>query len=369
MIHFLAPRQSAGVPVDYIARAGLEQRATVLCYEDVLERDELPHGLYVFTGINRLGPAAARLLASLHARLEAATGIRPLNHPLRTLRRYELLRALHAEGLNPFTAYGAWEDYSRVRLPAFVRPREADGGIPTLAHTLQEVEADVGKALMDGRGPEDLVVVEFEDTSRAGIFTKYSAYVIGTRVLPWSLDRGTDWVMRRHAADMDAAMLKDEERYVLANPHAEQLARIFSLSGTSFGRIDYSVADERVVCWEINTLPLLRRAHGAPSLPSELDALRQVRRAHFAAGFAAAFAELLALVPSGGPVRPELDPRALADARAELATRGATTDAGRERFRLARALLRPFKPILKPIAAATLQPLMARRARRASRKA
>jgi hypothetical protein len=369
LIHFLAPREGADFPLDYIARAGLEERADVLCYEDLLDRSTLPHGLYVFTGINRLGPASARLFGSLHEQIEAATGITPLNHPLQTLRRYELLRALHREGLNRFTAYGVWEDYSAVRLPAFVRPREADGGIPTLAHTLAEVDADVGRALMDGRKPDELVVIEFEDTSVDGVFTKYSAYGIGGRIVPVSLDRGTDWVMRRHASDIDPAMLEDERRFVFSNPHREQLDRIFSLSRTGFGRIDYSVADGRVVCWEINTLPLLRRVHAATRLAPELDALRQPRKQFVASELTASFSELLAQLPSGAAFGFDPDPAQVEQARAEIAERGATTDAGSVRFRIARTLLRPLKPILKPIAAVTLHPLLARRARWAAKKA
>lgn len=367
MIHFLAPREGADFPLDYIARAGVQDQASVLCYEDLLERRELPHGVYVFTGINRLGPASARLFASLHEQIQAATGITPLNHPLETLRRYELLRALRREGFNRFTAFGVWEDYSRVRLPAFVRPREADGGIPTLSHTLAELEADIGRALMDGRRADELVVVEFEDTSVEGVFTKYSAYRIGTRVVPVSLDRGTDWVMRRHASNIDPAMLEEERRFVFSNPHHDQLARIFELSGTGFGRADYSVAGDRVACWEINTLPLLRRVHGASELTPELKALRQPRKEFVASAFAEAFAALLADLPDGTGITFDPDPDLVAHARAEVAERGATTEAGRVRFQVARRLLRPLKPILKPIAAKTLHPLLARRARRAER--
>lgn len=367
MIHFLAPGESPDTAADYVIRANLEGKASVLAYEDVLDAEELPHGLYVFTGINRLGPHAARLFAGLHEQIEAETGVRPLNHPLRTLRRYELLRALHDHGLSGFTAYGAWEDYSGVRLPAFVRPREADGGIPTLVRTLRGVESDLGKALMDGRGPEDLIVVEFEDTSVDGVFTKYSAYVVGDRVVPSLLDRGSGWVMRRHAADLNPETIEAEMRYVFDNPHASQLAEIFALSGTTFGRMDYSMKDGRPVCWEINTLPLLRPAHGVAPPPPELQALRQTRRDHFDAEFAGAFADLLDALPEGRPIRPARDPALVGAARRELEMRGVTTEPGPVRFGLARALLRPFKPILKPIAAATLQPLLARRARNTRR--
>jgi len=364
VIHFLAPRASAQTPEDYIRRADLEGKADILCFEDVLDGGELPHGLYVFAGINRLGPALADLLAELWDELAERTGIAPLNHPTRSLRRYELLRALHREGWNDFTAYGVWEDYRQADLPAFVRPREADGGIPTLRHSMKEIEADVGHALMNGRDARELIVVEFDDTSVDGLFYKYAAYRIGDRIVPVSIDRGTDWVMRRHASDITEELLLEERAYVSENPHDDQLREIFRLARIDFGRIDYALRDGRVVCWEINTLPMLRRPHGVSDLSPELSALRDPRRELFRKGFEEAFAVLFEGIPPGDAVRPELDPERLRAARREVAEEGATTEAGRESFALLRRLLRPFKPVLKPIAKVTLQPLLARRARK-----
>jgi hypothetical protein len=373
MIHFLAPSEDDDLPPDYIRRAEIDGRASVITFEEVLELDELPFGLYVFAGINRLGPAMAALLGDVHDQVEAATGIAPLNHPLRSLRRYELIRALHERGLVPFKAYGAWEDFSEVRLPAFVRPREADGGVPVLMHSLGELEKEIGTQMVWGRRADELIVVEFTDTAEDGLFTKYSVYRIGDRYVATSLDRGTHWVLRRHSSDITLELVKEAEEFGRTNPHLDQVAEIFELARIQFGRIDYSMIDGQVICWEINTLPLLRRPDGVSPLPEEIQRAREPRREQFAADFAAAFEALGQQAEtaraSAGPeeegIRITHDPDLRAAARAEVRERGVTTATGSGRFALLRRLLQPLKPILRPVVVATIYPLLARRARRA----
>ena len=173
---------------------------------------------------------------------------------------------LSSEGLNDFTAIGAWDDFSALRFPAFVRPREVDGTTPALVHTPGDVEREVGAFVLDGWRPDELLVVEFEDLADSdGMYEKYSAFVIGERVVPVSLDVGHHWVLRRHAAESGAHFAEASYRYVADNPHESQLTEIFRKSHTQFGRIDYSMKGDRVQTWEINTLP---HAQAAPSIRS-----------------------------------------------------------------------------------------------------
>ena len=366
MIHFLAPRESAPYVQDYIDRAKLGDQGNIIGYEDIPHLDEFAPGLYVFTAINRLGPATVAMLTELHARLEDGTGLRPLNHPTKTLRRYELLQALNREGLNEFKASGAWEDLSDLRFPVFVRPREQDGTVPELLHSHDAVRSAIGKELMDGWTLDELLVVEFKDTTdEHGVYRKYSAYIIGERVLATSMDPGREWVMRRHSVDFRKDYLEEEWRYANENPHEEQLARIFSLSGTQFGRIDYSMSGDRVQTWEINTLPLLRRPPGVTPMPDELRKTRQPTLDLVGRGYTGAFHHLLASVPSRTPFRPSLDEATFRAAREELASRGATDRrSGSERWAGLRRLVRPLKPVLKPLNSRTVLPLWARWARR-----
>jgi hypothetical protein len=365
MVTLLTPRASLPYVQDYLDRAQLGDRGSSIAYEDISRTSFLPSGLYVFTGINRLGPAWAELLSGVHRQIHAATGVTPLNHPLRTLRRFELLQALYQAGMNEFRAYGAWEDLSKVRFPVFVRPREQDGGVPKLLHSTSEVEATIGEQLMNGFSLNELLVVEFEDTAdEKGKYRKFSAYVVGNRILPVSIDWGQRWVMRSDGVDHDPEMIEEELRFVQENPHAEQLEKIFSLSKTQFGRIDYSVKDGRVQTWEINTLPLLRRPRGRDPMPEEIRALRKPRMDLFMAAFGAAWREVLADVPQGSAFRVTLDKYTLARARVEMESRGVTTEPASVLFPRLRRLLRPIKPILKPIAARILHPILGRRARR-----
>jgi hypothetical protein len=307
----------------------------------------------------------AEVLAELHAQLSASTGIPPLNHPLTTLRRYELLKTLHDEGLNNFRVFGAWEDYSDVRFPAFVRSRERDGGVPDLLHSHKEIERAIGKELLDGWSLEDLLVVEFEDTSdEEGRFRKYSAYVIGSRVVACSSDPGRRWVMRNDAAEFDERSSEEELRFVQENPHKEELARIFEIADTQFGRIDYSLKEGRIQTWEINTLPLMRRPVGSAPRSEDQRELRKPRKELFKALYTEAWNDLLASVPPGHPTRPTFTDHRLARASEEVRSRGVTTRAPGAVFPGLRRLLRPIKPLVKPVAAWILHPILSRRARR-----
>lgn len=371
-LRFLSPLEDPCTVLDYVDVAALPGRTEVVFYEELLDAELLP-GLYVFTGLNRLGPATARAFAALHAELAQASGIEPLNHPLRTLRRYQLLRTLHSAGLNDFNAYGATEDFSRIRLPAFVRPREVDGGIPELAHSTAELEKAVGAYLMDGWRLEELLVVEFEDVAdEGGGFVKYSAFIVGDRILPVSVDRGRRWVVRRHSTESGPELAETAYRYVVDNPHETQLRDIFRIAHTQFGRIDYSLKDGRVLTWEINTLPMLRQPGGHPTAPGPGSdrTLDDMRRTLIRTAWADAWRDLADRLPAGGrTTRPTFDRASLAVVRSELdARRGLYGAVRREvRFRKLRRLLRPFKPVLKPLADRVLLGRLARREERAQR--
>jgi hypothetical protein len=244
MIYYLTLRPSEEFAWDYVNKglAGGGPPAEVLCYEDVLGKAEVPAGVYVFTGLNRFGPGARKALGQLYDQLGADPATRPLNDPNQALGRFELLRRLHQEGMNGFRAFGAWEDLSELRFPVFVRDRSRDGGIPTLLHSIREVEAEVGWALVRGAALSELIIVEFLDTRcEDGLYRKYSAYVVGDEILPVSLEHGRDWVLRYPRAEFTPEGLAEERRFVLEGSHQDQLEKIRLISRIQFGRMDFSV--------------------------------------------------------------------------------------------------------------------------------
>lgn len=207
-------------------------------YEEVLGGADLPEGATaIFSDLDRLTPQQRAALAPLHARQARA-----LNDPTRSLLRYELLRTLHARGINRFNAWRAGE--APERYPVFVRP---DSGFLKAAPPL---------VWAAGEPPAGHLAVEYCNTAdRNGVFRKYGAYVVGERIVPRHLFFSRDWLVK--SPDLAGpAEIEEELAYVSANPHAAQLLGICRLARISWGRIDYALLEGRVQVWEINTNPL-----------------------------------------------------------------------------------------------------------------
>ena len=116
----------------FLLNAGraLANRITIIAYERLLAEKNLqmPHGTYIFASIGRaLGshnpPSPVRQWAMrLHHALVRNLGpARVLNDPSKSLWRFELLRQLHANGMNGFSVYRAGEQDSAMRFPVFLR--------------------------------------------------------------------------------------------------------------------------------------------------------------------------------------------------------------------------------------------------------
>jgi hypothetical protein len=218
-------------------------------------------GTYVFSALEQLSPAMERLVESLYTQLSTCEGVRILNRPGRTLRRYELLTELARLGRNPHRAVRASEDFSALRYPVFIRGEHThDGALSPLLQDAREVESWIGRLVVLGRSLDELLLIEFCDTADAnGIYRKYAAFIIGDQILPRSLDYGPDWMLKRSGTEYTRETLAEEREFVETNPHEQQLREIFAIAGVDYGRIDYAIQDGRVVTWEINLHPTLGR--------------------------------------------------------------------------------------------------------------
>lgn len=212
---------------------------------------------WIFSDVERLTPAVATAAAGLWERL-AAAGARLLNHPTRSMRRYELLRTLRATGRNRFGVYRADEVRRPERYPVFVRDEHEHAGsrTPLLADEAA-LEAALADLLSSGTSREDKLVVEFCDTAdAAGLYRKYSAFVVDGRILPRHLFFARAWQVKV-AAQYEPECLEEERRYVATNPHETALREIFALARIDWGRIDYAMLDDAVQVWEINSNPMI----------------------------------------------------------------------------------------------------------------
>ncbi|MGH7264503.1 MAG: hypothetical protein ACREMB_06550 [Candidatus Rokuibacteriota bacterium] len=220
-------------------------------------------GTYIFADLELLSPADLQKAVVLWQSLaDGGPGIRLLNHPARSMRRYELLRTLHERGINRFDVYRLTEARWPAQYPVFLR-REGDHGGPTspLLRTRRELEGALHALRRSGEVRDGVVVVEFCDTADArGLYRKYGAFVVGDRVFPKSLQFSRHWVQK--GSDLhDAELLREERAYVEGNPHEEALRRIFQLARIEYGRMDYALLDGEIQVWEINTNPTVT-SHG-----------------------------------------------------------------------------------------------------------
>jgi hypothetical protein len=202
----------------------------------------------IFSDIDRIEPShlaeAARVWDELDAR-----GLRLLNHPLRSLRRFDLQQALS----NDFRLFR-----DRVpddaRYPLFLRYENDHGG--AITPLLRDTEELRNRwETLPGA-----IALEFLDTSdEAGIFRKYSAMRLGDALIPRHVLFSRQWQVK----DPDLvtpARIEEERLYLETFPHRDQIMAIFERAGIQYGRIDYALHRGKVQVWEINTNPMLQTA-------------------------------------------------------------------------------------------------------------
>jgi hypothetical protein len=370
LIHYLVTAAQDHSIRDYLESQGqsLADRLSVIHYEDLPGRARFERGTYVLSALEYLSPPMLALLTAIHEQLAPVHGFRFLNHPTRTLRRFDLLRELERRGVNPFRAVRASGDLAGLRYPVFLRAeRSHDGAVSPLLRSARDVDEAIGRALVTGRRLRDLLVVEFCDTADdQGYYRKYGAHIIGDRVVSRRFDYGRAWMLKREASEFSSAMGLEELEYVRTDPHAERIREIRDLAAVGFGCIDYSVKDGRVVVWEINLAPRIgpgRREPGGGWVkipkPPEYERIQEQTRACFRPKFREAFEALDA--PAAGPaVTVDVDPALLRAARASA--NGVPAVAGGRLVRI----LRRARPWVEPLASRIL-PLVGRLARRAAR--
>jgi hypothetical protein len=229
----------------------------ILTYDEAFRSPELPLETYIFSDLERLQPTETEVAARIWDQLHAA-GARLLNHPQRTLRRYDLLTTLHAAGRNRFRVARATDRAAELQFPVFVR-EEADhrGSITKLLENRHQLDDALAGAMVRGHRLSGLLVEEYCDTSdEKGVFRKYSAFIVGGRVVPCHVDCSHGWVVKDTDL-VDPEIMELERSYLETNPHRAWLEETFALAHVDYGRIDYSLLGDAPQVWEINTNPIV----------------------------------------------------------------------------------------------------------------
>jgi hypothetical protein len=347
VIHVLVTARKKPIFEEYLGHWGRAVADVVRLhsYEDLPDRATVPHGTWLFSDLDELARPALELVTALRDAV-AAAGMRIVNDPRRVLRRRELLQTLHARGLNGFRAYGLDQDLPELRYPVFIRRANAHTGpLTPLLHSSSEVEQWVARSWLWGVPADELLVVEFLDTADgAGQYRKYAAFIVGDEVIPRSLNRGDEWMVKHGTTDFSVAFQQEEVAYVEDNPHRAALREIADIACIEYGRIDYGISGARVQTWEINVCPTIGRG-ARPSrtpMPAEVRALRSRAKHRFYDAFARAWTALDD--ENAGPELALPWDHELRGAARRALQRPVTTD----RLVLLRKVLQPVKPLLQP---------------------
>jgi hypothetical protein len=261
MIYYLVTEQHAYTMTSFFSSwgKGLEKRITVVPYTHLLRGRRNEPGTYIFSDIERLGPLETWVLGRMHTVISRVFGEeRLLNHPTRSMRRYELLRSLYEKDMNSFNIYRLKERKRPERYPVFIR-RENDhlGAISPLLYSETHLSIAVGRLLATKERIDDKVIVEFCNTAdEDGVYRKYSAFMVGGVVVPRHLFFAKEWVLKG-AKITSPSLLSEELLYLEQNPHEEQIKQVFEMAAINYGRIDYSLLGGKMQVWEINTNPLI----------------------------------------------------------------------------------------------------------------
>lgn len=289
----------------------------IIPYSHLTMLPVLESGIHIFTDLDRLPRQARAVLAEVADRLGAA-GNRVLNHPRRLRTRLGLLQAMHAAGINDFTAYhlSNWREVRRF--PVFIR--HADGHEKPLTGLLFGPDALRRQAerLIDGGGETSgLIVVEFGNArDRDGRYRKYSAFRVGDHHYASSMQANEHWWVK-YSEGESAADKAAQAEYAAVDPHREQLVPAWEAAGADYGRMDYCLVNGRVQIFEINSNPTISY------LPGE----KTVDHDHYAQAHEAALTTLLASHEDGDRIanpehRPASGCRSAADVHARVIADG-----------------------------------------------
>jgi len=230
-------------------------------YEQLDKIKSLPVGTYIFSDLERLSPEESEMAAQVWEQLaNSGQGIRLLNHPTRSMRRYELLRTLYQQGWNKFNIYRIIEGPQPERFPVFLRGETDHAGSRTaLLETPEDMKKAISELLEAGDSREDKIITEFCDTSdETGRFKKYAAFIVGDQIIPDHLFFSPNWMLKMRYLDLqNEEMVLEERDYVKTNPYESQLKEVAKIARIQYGRIDYSILDGVTQIWEINTNPVI----------------------------------------------------------------------------------------------------------------
>ena len=237
----------------WLFKYSVEERGHIIVLPYTTNTRRLQAGTVIFSDVERLTPNLKPIAEKLYIEAEKAK-CNILNHPNKSLKRYELQKALN----NDFSVYKSGENVN-LRFPVFLKEENEHKGSATgLLYSKDELK----EALLRYPG---YLIIEFLDTSdELGIFRKYSSFYIDGLVIPRHILFSKNWIVRGPDI-IDLETVAEELVYINENSYKKEIINIFNIADIQYGRIDYSFYQGRMQVWEINTNPMLTTAETASS--------------------------------------------------------------------------------------------------------
>jgi hypothetical protein len=229
-----------------------------LSYDEAFRQKRLHRATYIFTDLDRLSLMDLELAANVYIQLKEG-GAHVLNNPALVASRFELLRKLHAEGINDFNAYRPSLSQWPERYPVFLR-RDSfhSGALSGLIHDKPSLVEHLNQLENQGVPRANTIAVEFAlDPVTEDIYRKRAVFKIGEHFFPtvsvfeknWSVKLGDKCQIPVHYIDGELSRMD----FV---PYRNQIHRAFDLAGIDYGRIDFGVYQSNPQFYEINTNPM-----------------------------------------------------------------------------------------------------------------
>jgi len=266
MIYFILTPEHAYTIQGYLASwAPMLKPVVKVCSINTMMRyRNFAPGAYIFSDLDRYDEDQRAWAIQAAATVKADPASLVLNDPAACLGRLALLQSLHASGHNQFNAHAyPWPAAHPPRLPALVRRESGhDGPVGELLWSIEALD-QAGRALQTEVG-DDVIAVEFQDTvCPDGFYRKYSCFRVGNSIVPRHLLVSPTWMLKTPDLVTNETA-REEDLYLVTNPHRKQVMDIFRRARIDYGRIDYSLdpVTGAIQTWEINTNPFISKAPG-----------------------------------------------------------------------------------------------------------
>ena len=257
MIFYVSHREHAYTQAVMLLyhRTDLQAPLRLVRYEDAELLRSVRAGVVIWSDMDRLSSDELSRAASISAELAEKTDLTQLNHPTASLQRFDLLRMLHADGSNAFRVFRPDQLNGPVRYPVFIR--DETGALykePPLLYGRPALDAAI--ALLDGSDLVRPMVVEMIGTPGAdGYYRKYAAFRVGDTIYGQHCAMSKSWFVKNSPERLLPAHIEEIRAYAAANPHADAVMQVFEKARMQYGRVDYALADGKLLVFEINSNP------------------------------------------------------------------------------------------------------------------